>query len=259
MNNLNQTHKYHYNYKIINSETNEFYIGVRSCDCEIEQDKYMGSSSIWDKKYIQENFEKLKKEILAVFKTRIEATDNEVILLQQYKEDPLCINLYFDKTPDLTGTHQTPEHIEKRKMYGEKNGMYGKHHTEEVKEKISNSLKGRVFSEEHKQKIGAKHKGKIFTEESKRKSRASKAIMREIEDLKTGEIFIMNVPDFCEFHPEYNATESGLNYAARKSGVYKGILKIKNYEASTGDSSRKLGENGETPEVDNPVGSTGNE
>ena len=53
MNNLNQTHKYHYNYKIINSETNEFYIGVRSCDCEIEQDKYIGSSSIWDKKYIQ--------------------------------------------------------------------------------------------------------------------------------------------------------------------------------------------------------------
>ena len=28
---------------------------------------------------------------------------------------------------------------------------------------------------------------------------------KAIEPL-TGEIFIMNVPDFCEFHPEYNAT-----------------------------------------------------
>lgn len=46
MNLLNQEHKYHYNYKITNIKTKEFYVGVRSCDCEIEKDPYMGSSTV---------------------------------------------------------------------------------------------------------------------------------------------------------------------------------------------------------------------
>ena len=53
----------HYNYKITNIETGEFYVGVRSCKCEIEDDKYMGSSSIWTKAYIKEHKDVLKKEI----------------------------------------------------------------------------------------------------------------------------------------------------------------------------------------------------
>ena len=48
-------HKYNYTYKITNIKTKEFYVGVRSCDCEIECDKYMGSSSIWTKLYIKEH------------------------------------------------------------------------------------------------------------------------------------------------------------------------------------------------------------
>lgn len=32
---------YHYNYKITNISTGEFYIGVRSCKCSIEEDSYM--------------------------------------------------------------------------------------------------------------------------------------------------------------------------------------------------------------------------
>ena len=58
---------YHYNYKITNISTGEFYIGVRSCKCSIEEDSYMGSSSIWNKIYVKEHKDKLKKEILEVF------------------------------------------------------------------------------------------------------------------------------------------------------------------------------------------------
>ena len=46
---------YHYNYKITNISTGEFYIGVRSCKCSIEEDSYMGSSSIWNKIYVKEH------------------------------------------------------------------------------------------------------------------------------------------------------------------------------------------------------------
>ena len=42
-------YKFNYTYKITNIETQEFYVGVRSCKCKIEDDKYMGSSSIWTK------------------------------------------------------------------------------------------------------------------------------------------------------------------------------------------------------------------
>ena len=46
---------YHYNIS-----TGEFYIGVRSCKCSIEEDSYM--------EQVKEH--KLKKEILEVFPTR---------------------------------------------------------------------------------------------------------------------------------------------------------------------------------------------
>ena len=127
-------HKFNYNYKITNTKTGEFYIGVRSCDCEIELDSYMGSSSVWTKLYIKENKDFLKKEIVATFNTRKEANKGEVILLQKYKDNPLCINCYFDYTPDVTGTKQTPEWIEKRKMFGEKNGMFGKKNPIQIRE-----------------------------------------------------------------------------------------------------------------------------
>lgn len=51
---------YHYNYKILNTKTGEFYIGVRSCKCKIEDDPYMGSSSIWTKLYIKEHRQDLE-------------------------------------------------------------------------------------------------------------------------------------------------------------------------------------------------------
>lgn len=50
--------KNHYTYKITNVITNEYYVGVRSCKCKIEEDKYMGSSSIWTK-YILKSIKKI--------------------------------------------------------------------------------------------------------------------------------------------------------------------------------------------------------
>lgn len=245
----------HYNYKITNRKTNEFYIGVRSCKCPIEEDPYMGSSSIWNKIYVKEHKDDLVKEILETFETRKLANGGEVKRLKEVKDNPKCINRYFDYTPDVTGTKQTPEWIEKRKMFGEKNGMFGKHHTEESKRKISEKLKGRVVSEETKKKIGDFHRGKVYGEETRNKISKAHQKVRKIENVKTGEIVIMSLTEFCKTHPECNPNY--MRTYCNSGWIYHKTYKITNCEASNGDISSKSGENGKSPEVDNSVGSIG--
>jgi len=173
----------HYLYKIINIETGQYYVGVRS-NKNPELDKYMGSSSIWTRKWIKDNKEVLTKEIINdSFYSREEANIAEVNLLKQCEFDTLCINCLFEKIPSHLGVKQSKEWINKRKLFGEKNGMYGKHHTEEVKQKISESLKGRIVSEETRTKIGNGHRGKIVSEETKLKQSITKK-----EKIASGEI-----------------------------------------------------------------------
>lgn len=249
---------FHYNYKITNIKTNEFYVGVRSCKCPIEEDKYMGSSSVWTKIYIQEHKKDLKKEIIATFETRKQANDGEVRLLKLYENQPLCVNCYFDYTPDVTGTKQTPEWINKRKLFGDRNGMFGKHHTEEAKKNMSEKLKGRIVSEEAKKKIGNFHRGKVYGAETRAKISAARTIIWHIKNLKTGEELDTSLIDFYNQHPELNL-KSLQRAASYGYPYYKKTYLITKCEASASDSSCKLGENGEPLEVDNPVGSTGNE
>lgn len=60
----------------------------------------------------------------------------------------------------MRGRKQTLEHIEKRKVVGERNGMYGKTHTDEVKAYLSKISKGKPKSAEHNLKNSLAHKGK---------------------------------------------------------------------------------------------------
>ena len=89
----------HYIYRITNKETNEFYIGVRSCK-DIEKDRYMGSSSVWTKQYILENNINLIKEILETHGTRAIANEREVFYLKENIENCLCVNKLFDRTEE---------------------------------------------------------------------------------------------------------------------------------------------------------------
>lgn len=52
---------------------------------------------------------------------------------------------------------------------GEDNPMYGKHHTEETKAKLSESLTGREFTLEHRENLSKASKGRPKSEEHKRK------------------------------------------------------------------------------------------
>lgn len=89
-----KNYKHSYVYKITNKLSGEYYIGLRSCDCPIDQDAYMGSGiriKHCINKYGIENF---SKEILGSFSTRPEASDAEALFVtEEVLEDPLCLNL----------------------------------------------------------------------------------------------------------------------------------------------------------------------
>lgn len=55
------------------------------------------------------------------------------------------------------------------RFFGEDNGMFGRTHTEESKQKMSKKRKGRHLTDEHKQKLSESGKGRIVTEETKQK------------------------------------------------------------------------------------------
>lgn len=243
----------HYVYKIINTITNEYYIGVRSCKCNIEEDKYMGSSTIWTKTYIKEHILELKKEIIKTFDSRKDARDYEVYILKSCKLDNLCINVYFNYTPDLSGTHQSLEHINKRKLYGSKNGMYNKHHSLETKEKISNKLKGRIISEEAKIKIGNYHRNKKYDSDTRKKISDSHSKLYYIKDINTNEEWITTLKDFIKLKEDENLKANTLNTAARFNYICKKKYLITYYNADiTRSSNIKLDNHGET-QLDNPV------
>lgn len=245
----------HYLYKISNILTNEYYVGVRSCSCEIEKDHYMGSSQNWTKEYIKENKDNLKKEILNCFESREIADKEEVLLLKSCQGDELCKNILYDKIPSWLGKHQSEEHINKRKLFGERNGMYGKKHTEETKEKMAKASREKVFTDEHRQKIGLAHKGKVVSEETRKKLAKSKSIDFYIEDIETNEIVKMSLTEYAKL--KNFPSSSGLSYARDNGTIYKKRYKIYTIEAFESNLNRTLGELLETPEVDNQQPSLG--
>lgn len=87
--------KNHYVYKIINKINGCYYIGKRSCSCDIEKDtKYMGSGRRLLAAIYEHGIENFTKEILYSCESESEAYEKEAELVT-FKEiqDPLCYNL----------------------------------------------------------------------------------------------------------------------------------------------------------------------
>ena len=174
--------KIHYTYLITDTETKEFYIGVRSCECDPSEDPYMGSMKSWKK---QENFnqDRHKKTVLSVYPNREEANEAEFELIEKFIKDPLNRNYHNRKTYcslGLTHSEETKRKISEASK-GKKHPMYGKTHSEETKQKISEACKDKTLSEETKRKMsevkkGKKHPmyGKTLSEETKRKMSEAK-------------------------------------------------------------------------------------
>ena len=225
-----------YIYKVENISTKQFYIGVRSCKAEICDDKYMGSSSIWDKTYIKQNKEILVKHIIEVLDSRSLANKKEVEYLKSFQNDPLCVNILFDIIPSHLGRKQTPEHIEKRKLFGERNGRYTKEVTEETRQKMSKTLKGKKKPEGFATKCSEIQTGKITSQETKDKlsvvhkekykngyrQPTSKPVI--VEDLQ--ENTITEYPSNTDFCLVYGYDKQSVGVFIRKGLLYKKRFKI---------------------------------
>ena len=158
---------FHYTYLIIDTKTQEFYIGVRTCEGDPLEDPYMGSMATWTR---QENFnrDRHKKTVLSTYPTREEANEAEETLIKKFIKDPLNRNYYNGKSFCALGSTISEEHKRKISEAGK-----GKTRSEETRRKIGEAMKGRIFSEETKQKMSEAQKGKTRSEEHKRKIRQS--------------------------------------------------------------------------------------
>ncbi|MCK9574703.1 MAG: hypothetical protein M0R51_01855 [Clostridia bacterium] len=82
---------YHYVYKVIHIETNQFYIGSRSSKVHPTLDSYLGSMSVW-----KPDKTKLKKEIIKDdFICREDAIKFEAEEITKFIDDPLNENYYI--------------------------------------------------------------------------------------------------------------------------------------------------------------------
>ena len=143
---------YHYIYKITNLLNGKIYIGQHSTDNL--DDYYMGSGVMLHKAFKKHGIDNFKKEILRFVNTKEDLDDLERWLV--YPE--------FVKSGDNYNVALGGNGVS-----GENNPMYGKHHSEETRKKLSESNKGRHPSEETKRKISESQKGKHHSEETLKK------------------------------------------------------------------------------------------
>ena len=161
--------KHNYFYKVINKINGKFYYGIHSTD-NLE-DGYMGGGTALrhaQRKYGIDNFE---KEIIADYRSRSEASDHERrIVTPKLIESKNCYNLQSGGLNAHIPSVETKQKISAA-VAGEKNGFYGKTHTEETKKKISNSLSGENHPQFGKLGKDSHNYGKKHTEETKKKWR----------------------------------------------------------------------------------------
>jgi hypothetical protein len=200
-------------------ETNEFYIGRRKSKIKPELDiYYTGSSSTWYREldaYTISNV-LIKEILLSDIKTFDELCKYEIEIITENIKNPLCRNAhipgkgFYINTPrsDETKNRISKSNIGKHNIKHTEesknkmsNSLKGKVHSDdhnkkvsisntgkilppEVREKISNSLKGRILSDEHKEKISKFQKGKILSEEHKEKISSSSKGKKMSEEAK---------------------------------------------------------------------------
>jgi group I intron endonuclease len=151
--------KYHFVYLVKNLISNKLYLGKHSTDNL--NDGYIGSGVLINKaikKYGKENFQ---REIIQFYNTSKEAYKLELLLSKSVDivDNHLFYNLKFG------GDGCGP---------GEENSFYGKHHSEETKQKISKANKGRKYEDiEFRKRLSNLRKKENLSEETLKKKSES--------------------------------------------------------------------------------------
>jgi hypothetical protein len=82
----------HYVYRLTH-HNGEYYIGVRTCECDPYDDPYMGSSSRMKKEY-KGRYDEFQKHIISIQETREESENLERLLVNKWQLSQLkCLNV----------------------------------------------------------------------------------------------------------------------------------------------------------------------
>lgn len=273
--------KYYVVYKITNilkseNDLRRFYIGkhVHYNRDPKNMKNYFGSGTLLTrqvKKYGRKNF---KIEIIEFCKNEEHLCEREVYWIKElkanYKKYPECggMNLTDKSYGDLM-SEESKEKLSKTKKgqnAGEKNPMYGVHHTDESKEKIRQAILERDVSgkrnpnygngdkikgdnnptkrPEVREKIGKAHKGKKLSEEHKlflknreiseetRKKNSDTQKLRHLKNPELGFKYLYELSNgeiFEEFFDENDRQKIRVMFCNKKSNViiFKGITIIR--------------------------------
>jgi len=174
-------------YQTKNLINGKIYIGTHIT--KNPEDRYLGSGLHLQralKKYGTENFE---KKVLYIFDNADDMFKKEADIVNEdflKRTDVYNLKLGGEGGWDYINANGLSPNIGFMDFSGQKNGMYGKHHSEETKLKISDSKKGKnsgpknhffgkTHTEETRQKISSnligKTKGRPKSEEHKQKMR----------------------------------------------------------------------------------------
>ena len=128
---MNNKKKYYYVYKTVNLVNGKEYIGFHSTD-DLD-DGYMGSGKLIIQAIEKYGIDNFKKEIIQIFDNKEDAENLERQLVnEEYVKRPDTYNISLGGNVCI--------------LFGENNGFYGKHHSEEARQHMS-EVKKEYFQE----------------------------------------------------------------------------------------------------------------
>lgn len=182
-----------YVYEIVNTINNKRYVGIhKASSSDYVNDGYWGSGLLIKQAISKYGIDMFEKSILDVFPTYEEALLLEASIVDDdFVNDPTTYNIcrggqggFVERSPEtcerirqaLTGRTLSDEHKAKLRhaKSGDKNPMYGRTHTQESREKMSNANTGKKISVETRQKVSKSLTGRKHTDETKQKMSAAK-------------------------------------------------------------------------------------
>jgi hypothetical protein len=158
-----------YVYRLYYKDTNEtFHIGKGKGQRYKEKTQ---SRNDFFKNIINKEKDNVTSEILVNNLTEQEAWDLEKKLIAEYKAKGECkTNFHEGGCGGNTGKYDNPERSRKlseaaKKRVGKLNPMYGKHHSEEIKQKLKEINLGKKLTPEHIEKLKEANRGRKKTKE----------------------------------------------------------------------------------------------
>ena len=96
-------YKYNYTYEVVNLINLKSYIGSGSCNCPINEDRYMGSSPTFNEIIKNEGKENFIKVILETYETREDAYDGEDFIHKRFNtgKNPMFYNKHKGRKPSI--------------------------------------------------------------------------------------------------------------------------------------------------------------